>query len=408
MRFDDVPLDVRERQGVAFVAFLKPSLQSQGFDDVNLLRQRDGLLNGLPAVVVDYEARKGWFQGSTIVAIVQASSPDRWARVVPPFDRILADIRVPPELRRAPALLAMPPPRGWTDVSVRMKARSPNTVLAFSSASAGSILISTGRSPHGRLEEIPEHEIRAFQTEVTDGILAGLRREGYNGVDVKAPSRGVFAGLPALAIEWTATKGQQPFRGRQLNTWYRQRHLVVDMVAPTDRWSESAPVFEAILADPKLRAALALPVPGRPAPPAKAPSLTTSTSTLYTNSWAVVIGIDRYQKPGLRLQYAVSDARSVQDALSRLGFPLENIVVLLDEQATKQHIVADDMRGRTDLDDRLFVFFAGHGVTLDLPGGGQMGYLLPADGDPEHLRRVLLGTRRTARRRRSIRTPARS
>ena len=40
---------------------------------------------------------------------------------------------------------------------------------------------------------------------------------------------------------------------------------------------------------------------------------------------------------------------------------------------------------RATRDDRLFVFFAGHGLTASLPWGGEEGYLLPVDGDPADL-----------------------
>ena len=35
--------------------------------------------------------------------------------------------------------------------------------------------------------------------------------------------------------------------------------------------------------------------------------------------------------------------------------------------------------------DGVLIFFAGHGETMDLPDGGEMGYLLPVDGHTENL-----------------------
>ena len=35
--------------------------------------------------------------------------------------------------------------------------------------------------------------------------------------------------------------------------------------------------------------------------------------------------------------------------------------------------------------DRILVFYAGHGETMSLPDGGEMGYLLPVDGKQENL-----------------------
>jgi hypothetical protein len=104
---------------------------------------------------------------------------------------------------------------------------------------------------------------------------------------------------------------------------------------------------------------------------------------LYDNSWAVIIGINEYQKwPSL--QYAVNDARAVRDKLISLGFPTENITYLTDGRATKDRIEAvlgDDLRRRMEKNDRVFIYFAGHGQTENLPGGNQEGYIIPVDGD---------------------------
>lgn len=106
----------------------------------------------------------------------------------------------------------------------------------------------------------------------------------------------------------------------------------------------------------------------------------------YRNSWAVVIGINRYTKAP-RLNYAVNDAKSVVAAVQQLGFPSDKIVAILDRDATKQRIeqVLYGTLRQASPEDRLFVFFAGHGVTAALPRGGEEGYLLPVDGDPDDL-----------------------
>lgn len=111
----------------------------------------------------------------------------------------------------------------------------------------------------------------------------------------------------------------------------------------------------------------------------------TAPKDLYANSWALVIGINAYQRaPGLT--YAVADARAVADALPALGFPRQNIRLLLDGEATKSRIerVLYQDFARMGPDDRLFVYFAGHGETAPIKGGEE-GYLLPADADPSAL-----------------------
>lgn len=104
---------------------------------------------------------------------------------------------------------------------------------------------------------------------------------------------------------------------------------------------------------------------------------------IYQDSWAVLIGINRY-KQAPRLNYAVSDAKSVLATLKQLGFSEDKIIVLLDEEATKQRIeqVLYGVLRATQRDDRVFVYFAGHGITVTLPRGGEEGYILPIDGDP--------------------------
>ncbi|MDP6085922.1 MAG: hypothetical protein QGF68_07750 [Nitrospinota bacterium] len=55
-----------------------------------------------------------------------------------------------------------------------------------------------------------------------------------------------------------------------------------------------------------------------------------SGKRLYTNSWALVVGINRYHSSKIpRLEYAEADARAVAKSLGRLGFPKGNIRLLL-------------------------------------------------------------------------------
>jgi hypothetical protein len=116
---------------------------------------------------------------------------------------------------------------------------------------------------------------------------------------------------------------------------------------------------------------------------------------LYAQSWAVVVGVDRFRDRGIsRLQYAVNDARAVALALKGLGFPAENITLLLDERATRaevERVLSSTIRRATGPQDRLLVFFATHGVTVPLPGGGEEGYLLLHDSDPNDLPLTALG-----------------
>lgn len=48
-------------------------------------------------------------------------------------------------------------------------------------------------------------------------------------------------------------------------------------------------------------------------------------------------------------------------------------------------MLGDELRRSVKSNDRVFIFFAGHGQTESLPEGGQEGYLIPVDGDGDHL-----------------------
>ena len=115
--------------------------------------------------------------------------------------------------------------------------------------------------------------------------------------------------------------------------------------------------------------------------------LAISTDEIYDNSYALIIGIDKYQNVQ-PLNYAVKDAESIQSILiNSFDFPSENITLLKNEEATKQNILKSfsDITKRAEDTDRVLIFFAGHGETMDLPEGGEKGYLIPVEGDSEDL-----------------------
>ena len=111
-----------------------------------------------------------------------------------------------------------------------------------------------------------------------------------------------------------------------------------------------------------------------------------TVTTGYEKSWAIVIGIDDYAK-WPKLEYAGRDAQSIADTLTgQFGFPSSQVIVLKNQQATRNNILAafhdrlaDD---RTGKNDRVFVFFAGHGATRQLASGRDLGYIIPVDSDP--------------------------
>ena len=94
---------------------------------------------------------------------------------------------------------------------------------------------------------------------------------------------------------------------------------------------------------------------------------------LYQQSYALVIGIDEYTNGWPRLSNAVKDARLVASALEKKNFTVdlhENLTSAELAQVFKRFFI---LKGEQP-EARLFVWYAGHGATVD----GE-GYLVPAD-----------------------------
>lgn len=118
------------------------------------------------------------------------------------------------------------------------------------------------------------------------------------------------------------------------------------------------------------------------------PSTDEAKKSYYRESWAVVVGINEYQN-WPRLSYCVNDADAVEQMLiSQYGFKKNHIIKLLNKDATRERIVwalGDQLAdpNKVKKDDRVFVFFAGHGATRRLPSGKELGYIVPVDAEAE-------------------------
>jgi hypothetical protein len=105
---------------------------------------------------------------------------------------------------------------------------------------------------------------------------------------------------------------------------------------------------------------------------------------LYNRSYAVVIGIDDYRTLP-KLGGVVRDAEAVAKELEGQGF---QVVTVLNGQATRQNLarlLGDQLPNRVGPDDRVLVYFAGHGVSSG-QGATAMGYLMPVEGERDHIR----------------------
>ena len=120
----------------------------------------------------------------------------------------------------------------------------------------------------------------------------------------------------------------------------------------------------------------------------------------YSSSYALVVGIDNYRH-WPHLEYAVKDAREVAVLLKSRGFQLQ---MLIDENATRSNILQrlDTIKKSADVNSRVVIYFAGHGQTEDLPGGGERGYIVPVDADAYNWKGTMLAMNRLNQRIRQI------
>ncbi len=93
----------------------------------------------------------------------------------------------------------------------------------------------------------------------------------------------------------------------------------------------------------------------------------------YTSSHALVIGIDKYTNGWPRLQNAVKDAELIAAEMARRGF---DVMLRKNPNAQELKQIFERFYASKGADPRarLFVWYAGHGHTMD----GE-GYLVPAD-----------------------------
>lgn len=98
------------------------------------------------------------------------------------------------------------------------------------------------------------------------------------------------------------------------------------------------------------------------------------TVTLYSASHALVIGIDDYRAGWPNLRNAIADARAIANALERRNFSVD-LLLNPGSTALREAFRRFYIEKGADPEARLFVWFAGHGHTID----GE-GFLIPADG----------------------------
>ena len=101
----------------------------------------------------------------------------------------------------------------------------------------------------------------------------------------------------------------------------------------------------------------------------------------YATDRGLVIGINDYTNLP-PLIYSVNDAQAIYQMLIEWGFPQNQLHRLINEQATQKAIVAalQDLATHSQPNDRVFIFFAGHGLTHEMDYGEE-GFLMPVHSE---------------------------
>ncbi|MGB9595002.1 MAG: caspase family protein [Candidatus Poribacteria bacterium] len=112
--------------------------------------------------------------------------------------------------------------------------------------------------------------------------------------------------------------------------------------------------------------------------------------------FAVIIGIDKYKDPDIEdLKVAGVDAKSIYEIITDPkggGFPVENVKLLLNEQATRESItnaLGEWLPSQANPNDIVLIFYSGHGGIEPDPTGeepdGNSKYIIPYDANPDNL-----------------------
>lgn len=100
--------------------------------------------------------------------------------------------------------------------------------------------------------------------------------------------------------------------------------------------------------------------------------------SLYGASHALVVGVSNYTNGWWFLREAVNDAREVKAVLERQNF---NVTLVENPNAARLKAAIENfvaVAGQNK-ENRLLFYFAGHGHTLKMDYGGDLGYIVPSD-----------------------------
>ena len=123
-------------------------------------------------------------------------------------------------------------------------------------------------------------------------------------------------------------------------------------------------------------------------------SAATAAAQTGGQTYALLVGISKYAKPELSLQFANADASVFSNLLeSPLGgsVPSGNVLLLTDEKATTAAVrngFQDFLKRRAGKNDTVVILIAGHG-TVEMPGS-KNAFILTYDSDPQDLKSTAL------------------
>ncbi|MEK6725248.1 MAG: caspase family protein [Deltaproteobacteria bacterium] len=101
------------------------------------------------------------------------------------------------------------------------------------------------------------------------------------------------------------------------------------------------------------------------------------------NAYAIVIGIEQYRQKLPAADYAVHDAQTVTEYLTKvMGYPEENVVTLTNDKATRndfEKYFGKWLSNNVEKGGSVFIYYSGHGAPNPKTGDA---FLVPYDGDP--------------------------
>ncbi|MFA4829695.1 MAG: ankyrin repeat domain-containing protein [Thermodesulfovibrionales bacterium] len=104
------------------------------------------------------------------------------------------------------------------------------------------------------------------------------------------------------------------------------------------------------------------------------------------NAYAIVIGIENYRQKLPKADYAVADAKTVTEYLTKaMGYPEENVVTLTNDRASLTDFIKyfeKWLPNNVEKDSSVFIYYSGHGAPNTKTGDA---YLVPYDGDPSFI-----------------------